>query len=60
MRSIARDLGVGVLLISSDVDEILTESDRVLVMYKCRIQGEFSRSATAHDLLSAATGAVNS
>ena len=60
VRSIARDLGVGVLLISSDVDEILTESDRVLVMYKCRIQGEFSRNATAHDLLSAATGAVNS
>jgi len=59
VRSIARDLGVGVLLISSDVDEILSETDRVLVMYKCRIQGEFSRSATAHDLLSAATGALN-
>ncbi len=57
IRSIAQELGVGVLLISSDVDEVLTETDRILVMYKCRIQGEFARGATAHDLLSAATGA---
>lgn len=60
IKKIARDLQVGVLLISSDVDEVLTESDRILVMYKCRIQREFSRNATAHDLLSAATGAINS
>lgn len=59
VRTIARELRVGVLFISSDVEEILAESDRVLVMYKCRIQGEFARTATAHDLLSAATGAVN-
>ncbi|MEZ2392113.1 sugar ABC transporter ATP-binding protein [bacterium RCC_150] len=57
IRTIARELGVGVLLISSDVDEVLTETDRILVMYKCRIRGEFSHGASAHDLLSAATGA---
>jgi ABC-type sugar transport system ATPase subunit len=57
VRTIARDLHVGVLLISSDVDEVLTEADRILVMYKCRLRGEFSRSASAHDLMSAATGA---
>ena len=57
IRTIARELKVGVLLISSDVDEVLTEADRILVMYKCRIQGEFSRGASAHDLMSAATGA---
>jgi ABC-type sugar transport system ATPase subunit len=57
IRTIASDLRVGVLLISSDVDEVLTEADRVMVMYKCRITGEFARGATAHELLSAATGA---
>jgi ABC-type sugar transport system ATPase subunit len=59
VRSIARELRVGVLLISSDVDEVLTESDRILVMYKSRIQGSFARGATARELLSAATGATN-
>jgi ABC-type sugar transport system ATPase subunit len=57
IRTIAQELEVGVLLISSDVDEVLTEADRILVMYKCRIQGEFAPDAGAHDLLSAATGA---
>jgi ABC-type sugar transport system ATPase subunit len=57
VRTIARDLEVGVLLISSDVDEVLTEADRILVMYKCRIRGEFTHGASAHDLVSAATGA---
>lgn len=60
VRTIAQQSQVGVLLISSDVDEILTESDRILVMYKGRLQGEFSREASAHDLLSAATGASQS
>ena len=59
VRSIARERGVGVLLISSDVDEVLTECDRILVMYKSRIQKSFARGATGQDLLSAATGAMN-
>jgi len=57
IRTVADELKVGVLLISSDVDEVLTEADRILVMYKCRIRGEFTHGASAHDLLSAATGA---
>ncbi|MEE6166707.1 MULTISPECIES: sugar ABC transporter ATP-binding protein [unclassified Mycolicibacterium] len=57
IRTFARDLGVGVLLISSDVDEVRTECDRVLVMYKGCITGEFPGAAGAHELLSAATGA---
>jgi simple sugar transport system ATP-binding protein len=39
----ARDEGAGVLLISSELDEILTLSDRSLVMYEGRIVAEFSR-----------------
>ncbi len=39
----ARDEGAGVLLISSELDEILCLADRILVMYEGRIAGEFSR-----------------
>lgn len=41
----ARDRGAGVLLFSSDLDEIMTLSDRIVVMYEGRIVGEFSRGA---------------
>jgi general nucleoside transport system ATP-binding protein len=39
----ARDEGAGVLLVSFELDEILTLSDRILVMYEGRIAAEFSR-----------------
>jgi simple sugar transport system ATP-binding protein len=39
----ARDEGAGVLLISSELDEILALSDRILVMYEGRIVAEFNR-----------------
>ncbi len=39
----ARDEGAGVLLVSSELDEILTLSDRILVMYEGRIAAEFNR-----------------
>jgi ABC-type uncharacterized transport system ATPase subunit len=37
----ARDKGVGVLIVSSELDEIMALSDRILVMYRGRIVGEF-------------------
>jgi simple sugar transport system ATP-binding protein len=37
----AADEGVGVLLISEDLDEILALADRVVVLYEGRISGEF-------------------
>ncbi len=37
----ARAKGLGVLLVSSELDEILALSDRVLVIYEGRIVGEF-------------------
>ena len=47
----ARDHGAGVLLVSSDLDEILTLSDRILVMYEGRVVAEFSRGqATEREL----------
>ena len=39
----ARDEGAGVLLVSSELDEILALSDRILVMYEGRITAEFRR-----------------
>ena len=39
----ARDAGTGVLLVSSELDEILTLSDRILVMYEGRMVAEFAR-----------------
>jgi simple sugar transport system ATP-binding protein len=41
----ARDAGVGVLIVSTELDEILTLSDRILVMYRGRIVREFPAKA---------------
>ena len=49
--------GVAVLLISSELPEIMGMSDRILVMAKGRIVGERGRTeATEDQLLSLATG----
>jgi len=37
----ARDAGVGVLVVSTELDEILALSDRILVMFRGRVVGEF-------------------
>jgi len=39
----ARDEGAGVLLVSSDLEEILGLFDRILVMFEGRIAAEFPR-----------------
>lgn len=41
----ARNAGAAILLISFELDEVLALSDRVLVMYRGRIAGEFSGAA---------------
>ena len=47
----AAGVGVGVLLISEDLDEILALSDRVLVMYEGRVAGEFDpTTATVEEI----------
>jgi simple sugar transport system ATP-binding protein len=47
----ARDEGAGVLLVSSELDEVLTLSDRILVMFEGRIVAEFRRGeVTERDL----------
>jgi simple sugar transport system ATP-binding protein len=39
----AADAGVGVLLVSSELEEILSLSDRIVVLYRGRIIGEMAR-----------------
>lgn len=43
--------GTGVLLISTDLDEILAIADRVAVIYRGRILGEMARADVDHDRL---------
>ncbi len=56
MRELA-DAGMGILMISSDLPEVLAMSDRILVMKRGRITGEFAHdAATAELVMGAATG----
>jgi ABC-type uncharacterized transport system ATPase subunit len=45
-----RDEGRGILLVSLELDEILSLSDRILVLYEGRIVGEFPPTATEEEL----------
>ena len=45
-----RDSGAAVLIVSSELDEIMALSDRIIVMYEGQVAGEFDGSATATDI----------
>jgi ABC-type sugar transport system ATPase subunit len=52
--------GMGILMISSELPEILGVSDRVLVMREGEVAAEFTREqATQEAIMSAATGAID-
>jgi ribose transport system ATP-binding protein len=56
MRALS-DQGVGVLLISSDMEEVIGVADRVLVMHEGRIAGSLARDQLSeHAILSLAVG----
>ncbi len=47
----ARDMGLAVLLVSADLNEIMSLSDRILVMFEGRVMGELGQAdATAERL----------
>jgi simple sugar transport system ATP-binding protein len=47
----ARDQGMGVLLVSADLSEVLNLADRILVMYEGRIVGELSPEEATEERL---------
>lgn len=47
----ARDKGLGVLLISSELNELIAVSDRVAVMYRGRIVGEMEATAANREAI---------
>ena len=51
-----RDSGKAVLLVSLELDEILSLSDRILVIYEGQIVGEFAPDASEEELGIAMTG----
>jgi simple sugar transport system ATP-binding protein len=51
-----RDEGRGILLVSLELDEILSLSDRILVMYEGEIVGEFAPGVAEEELGIAMTG----
>lgn len=56
MRELA-DQGVAILMVSSDMEEVLAMSDRVLVMHEGRLVGQLSReAATEEAIMSMAVG----
>ncbi|ODT47858.1 sugar ABC transporter ATP-binding protein [Devosia sp. 63-57] len=55
MRDMAR-AGTAIMMVSSDLPEILGASDRIVVMREGRIAGTFDRTATEAELMLAATG----
>ena len=51
--------GLAIVLVSSELPEVLGLSDRVLVLHEGRLTGEFARDkATAESVMAAATGAA--
>jgi len=44
-----RDRGVGVLVVSTELDEVMALSDRVLVMFGGRIVADLDRATTDHN-----------
>ncbi|MCC7441943.1 MAG: ABC transporter ATP-binding protein [Bdellovibrionales bacterium] len=52
----ARTEGAGVLLVSSELDEVLALSDRILVLYEGRIVAEFTRAQADEKRIGAAMG----
>ncbi len=57
MNRLAKD-GMGIVMISSELPEVLGMSDRILVMHEGSIQGELTREeATQEKIMTLATGA---
>jgi general nucleoside transport system ATP-binding protein len=47
----ARDLGLAVLLVSADLNEVMSLSDRIIVLFEGRVMGELTQDAATAEAL---------
>ena len=50
-----KDAGVAVLMVSSDIEEVVELADRAITVYQGRINGEFHRDEITQDVLTSAS-----
>ncbi len=56
MKKIAEEDGVGIILISSEMNEIKKCSNRIISLYKGKKAGEYSKDANTEDIMSSILG----
>lgn len=56
MKELAQEKGIGIILISSEMDEVMKCSNRVIAMYNGNKVGEFDTDAVKEDIMSAIIG----
>ncbi|MDD2971562.1 MAG: sugar ABC transporter ATP-binding protein [Lachnospiraceae bacterium] len=59
MKKLAEEEGLGIIMISSEMEEIIKCSNRVITLYEGKISGEFSEHTEQQDILGAIIG-INS
>ncbi len=56
MKSLAEEKGIGIILISSEMEEIIKCSNRIIALYHGRVYGEFSYQEERERIMSAIIG----
>ena len=56
MKELAEEKGIGIILISSEMDEVKKCSNRIIALYEGKAVGEFDADADKEDILSAIIG----
>ena len=56
MKKLAEEKNIGIILISSEMEEVQKCSNRIIAMYEGRKVGEFDAPAEKKDIMSAIIG----
>ncbi len=56
MKELAEREGIGIILVSSEMDEVKKCSNRIIALYEGKKYGEFSYSASKEEILNAIIG----
>ncbi len=60
MKKLAEEKGIGIILISSEMDEVKKCSNRILALYNGQKYGEFSSNAKKEDIMNSIIGGSSS